>query len=434
MRWNPFREKKQSAVGFLHALLAGGSAVFAPRDYENFSKEGYQQNVILFRAIFEIAKAAATIPLILRNSTTLKETKKDHILLQRLRRPNPQQGGSTLFESHYSYKLIAGNAFMEAVRPQPTEPPREFYSLRPDRFEIQAGPKGFPSSYIYTAAGTRKVFKVDFVTGQSDILHDKSFHPTDDWWGLSPVEPGGMSIDQHNEAGKWNMKTLQNAAVPSGALELQSVRKKDGTESWPILTDQQFKNLSKKIDERMTGADNARRPVFFEGGLKWVQMALSHIDMDWSNGQDRAARNICHSVGFPPQLLGIPGDNTYSNYKEARLALYELTVLPFTSITVGELNNWMVPMFDPKLELAIDPDSIEALAPRRSEVWEKVQQANWLTVNEKREATGYDLIGDEGNVILVPVGMVPLESIDIDTGDGGDDDEGDGDDDDGDEE
>jgi len=327
--------------------------------------------------------------------------------------------------------MIAGNAFLEAVRPQPSQPPREFYSLRPDRFEIVAGTRGFPSMFTYRVGGFRKDFPVDFVTGKSDILHDKTFNPTDDWWGLSPIEPGGMSIDQHNEANKWNMNILQNSAVPSGAVEMQQIKKKDGSTQFPILTQKQFKAISKRMDERLTGPDNARRPMFFEGGLKWIQMALSHVDLDWGGGLDRAARNICHSVGFPPQLLGIPGDNTYSNYKEARLALYELTVLPLLTITLGEFNNWLVPMFDPNLELRPDLDKIEALAPRRLEVWERVSKANWLKINEKREATGYEPLGPEGDVVLVPSGMVPLESLDDDgippPPDDDDDDDGDDD-------
>jgi len=45
--------------------------------------------------------------------------------------------------------------------------------------------------------------------------------------------------------------------------------------------------------------------------------------MDFIEGKHSAARDIALAFGVPPQLLGIPGDNTYSNLVEARAALWE---------------------------------------------------------------------------------------------------------------
>lgn len=41
------------------------------------------------------------------------------------------------------------------------------------------------------------------------------------------------------------------------------------------------------------------------------------------------------------------------------------------------------------MSLAIDTDRIEALSPDRAALWERVTKAPFLTVNEKRAATGY---------------------------------------------
>jgi phage portal protein BeeE len=42
-----------------------------------------------------------------------------------------------------------------------------------------------------------------------------------------------------------------------------------------------------------------------------------------------AAREIALALGVPPMLLGIPGDNTYSNYQEATRSFWR--VLPEAS-------------------------------------------------------------------------------------------------------
>ena len=72
-----------------------------------------------------------------------------------------------------------------------------------------------------------------------------------------------------------------------------------------------------------------------------------------------AARDIALAFGVPPQMLGIPGDSTYSNYKEARNAFWEETILPLLTQLLSSLNNWIVPEFANRagtLELVIGED------------------------------------------------------------------------------
>ena len=44
-----------------------------------------------------------------------------------------------------------------------------------------------------------------------------------------------------------------------------------------------------------------------------------------------AAREIALAFGVPPLLLGLPGDNTFSNYAEANRAFWRQTVLPLVA-------------------------------------------------------------------------------------------------------
>ena len=67
-------------------------------------------------------------------------------------------------------------------------------------------------------------------------------------------------------------------------------------------------------------ASDMAGPAFLEDGLDWRSMSLSPADMDFLEARNSAAREIALALGVPLQLLGIPGDNTYANYKEANLA------------------------------------------------------------------------------------------------------------------
>jgi hypothetical protein len=95
-------------------------------------------------------------------------------------------------------------------------------------------------------------------------------------------------------------------------------------------------------------------------------------------------------------LLGIPGDNTYSNYREANRALWRQTMLPLAGRTAEALGAWLAPAFGGGLRPWYDADKNEALSAEREALWSRIGSATFLTVNEKRSAVGYgELANDE---------------------------------------
>ncbi len=369
---------KASRTGALLSLTTVGQPRWTPRRYDRLAEEGYRRNVIAFRCIREIAQNAASIPFLLFRG---REELATHPLLTLLARPNPLQSAPQLLESLYAFQLISGNAYLEGVRADGA--PRELWALRPDRVKIIPGPQGLPAAYEYSAGGRSIKWPTDPLTGACDVLHLKSFHPTDDWYGQGPLEAALTAIDQHNQAGAWNQALLQNAARPSGALVYAP---KDGP---ALLSEDQFARLKRELEEQIEGAANAGKPLLLEGGLDWKSMGYSPTDMDWRQGRDAIAREIALAFGVPPQLIGLPDSQTYSNYREARLAFYEDTVLPLAFALRDALNAWLCPQFGETLRLDFDLDAVSALSPRRDALWERISKADFLTADEKRQALGY---------------------------------------------
>jgi phage portal protein BeeE len=84
-------------------------------------------------------------------------------------------------------------------------------------------------------------------------------------------------------------------------------------------------------------------------------------------------------------LLGLPGDATYNNYKEANKALWRLTLLPLAaSCSALPRAGHLVP----RGALAIDLDRVPALAEDRQALWSQINAADFLTDAEKREMLG----------------------------------------------
>jgi HK97 family phage portal protein len=372
------------AAGMHSFVHAPGKPVWMGRDYARFADEGYVRNVIAHRAVGLVAGAAAHVPWRLFDRRDGGAVRLHaHPVLKLLTKPNPFQGGAELFESLYAYRLIAGNAYLQAAGPKEGAP-MELYSLRPDRVSVIAGHHGHPAGYRYTLGDSYTDYPLDRLNGRSKILHLKEFHPLNDWYGLSPIEAAAYSIDQHNQAGAWNQALLQNGARPSGALVVKT-QEQGGSDT---LSDEQYQRIRQQMDDQFSGAGNAGRPLLLEGGLDWREMSLSPREMDFIEAKNSAARDIALAFGVPPQLLGIPGDNTYSNLAEARLALWEQTILPLVDSMCDALNNWLLVSYGEGLELGYDTDNISALSTRREQVWERVNGASFLTDEEKRELVG----------------------------------------------
>ncbi|CFX31375.1 conserved protein of unknown function [Candidatus Filomicrobium marinum] len=372
---------KASATGALIAVGGPGRAVWSPRDYATFAREGYGQNAIVYRSVRMIAEAAASVPLLLYDGDI---ELSEHPLLDLIARPGLEQTGVDLFESWYGHLLVAGNVYAEAVAVG--REIRELFVLRPDRMKVVPGSDGWPEAYEYTADGRTVRFQQDLEGGIRPILHVRLFHPTNDHYGMSPIEAAASAIDIHNEAAKWNKALLDNAARPSGALIYAA---RDGH-----LTGEQYDRLKAEFEGGFQGASHAGRPLLLEGGLDWKQLSLSPKEMDFIEAKNAAAREIALALGVPPMLLGIPGDNTYSNYQEANRSFWRQTVLPMVHRTAKAMSAWLGPSFGGGLELRPDLDQIEALSTEREALWSRVEGASFLTRDEKRAAVGYGTAPD----------------------------------------
>jgi HK97 family phage portal protein len=262
--------------------------------------------------------------------------------------------------------------------------------------KVVPGKDGWPEAYEYSANGATVRFEQQSGEPVAPILHLRLFNPTDDHYGLSPLEEAASSIDIHNAAAAWNKALLDNAARPSGALVYT------GAGGEANLSEDQFERLKRELEDSYQGKANAGRPLVLEGGLDWKPLSMSPKEMEHIEARHEAAREIALAYGVPPMLLGIPGDNTFANYAEANRTLWRQTVLPLVARTAEAVSQWLGAGFSQELRLGYDVDRIEALSQEREALWSRIERARFLTINEKRAAVGYgpladgDRLGDDG--------------------------------------
>jgi HK97 family phage portal protein len=372
--WRP-SSRKDSGQHALVAYDAPHSPAWMPRDYAAFAREGMMQNAVVYRCIRMISEAAASVPLLLYEG---EHEIEQHPLLDLLQRPAPGRTLSDVLDAWYGYLLVAGNAYVQATAAGGEL--RELHVLRPDRVRVVPGVDGWPEAYEYAVAGRTTRISGEAVPGVGRILHLRLFHPANDYYGLSPIEAAAAAIDLHNAASRWNKALLDNSARPSGALVYTA---------GGHLTSEQFERLKSELETNFQGARNAGRPLLLEGGLDWKAMGLSPRELDFIEARHTASREIALALGVPPMLLGIPGDNTYSNYQEANRNFWRQTVLPLVERTGRALSAWLGPAWGHTVELRPDLDAIQGLASEREALWARLEKATFLTTDEKRAAVGY---------------------------------------------
>ena len=374
-------ETKSSAARRLTAVTTAGRPQWTPRDYAALAREGYAANPVVHRCVRLIAAAAASLPLVVTHGGTRAP---DHPLQRLLDRPNPEDSGADLLERFFGALQCAGNAYLEAAG-EGEGPPTELYVLRPDRVRVVPGADGWPAGWIYTVDG-REALLPRAADGSAPVLHLKLFNPLDDTYGLSPLEAAARAVDVHNASSAWNKALLDNSARPCGALVYGA-----GGER---LSEEQFLRLKEALEADHAGPAAAGRPLLLDGGLDWKPMALTPAEMDFAEGKHAAAREIALAFGVPPQLLGVPGDNTYSNYKEANAAFWRLSVVPLAQRAARAMSAWLGPRFD-GAAVSVDLEGAPALSAERAELWARLDAASFLSNAERRRMAGLAPVADD---------------------------------------
>lgn len=363
------RKAAQDAARPALSRVYGGWNMPAPLSWEAQVRAGYLDNAIVQRSVRLVAEAAGSAPL----------NASDPALLALV---SATSGGQGLIETLASQLLLHGNGYVQILT-DGAGAPAELYALRPERVSVEADARGWPVAYRYKAGGTAAVLPAEDGAGRPAVLHVKALHPLDDHYGAGCLGAASGAIAAHNAAAKWNAALLENAARPSGALVHDP-----GDKGMP-LSAEQIDRLREELTESFAGGANAGRPLLLEGGLKWQPLSLSPAEMDFLELKHSAGREIAMAFGVPPMLLGLPGDATYANYREASRALWRLTVLPLCAKILGALAQGLRPWFA-GADLRVDLDRVPALTEDRMALWREVSAADWLTTEEKKALLGMD--------------------------------------------
>ena len=344
-------------------LTAGEGECGFVRGYEAQLAEVYRSNPVGLRAVRLVAGAIEGLTVEAGSAEAVRLVK-----------------GRGLLEGITASLLLHGNAFVQLIA-DGHGAPGELALLRPERVSVACDENGHAAAYVYRLGGRAVRIAAKDALHRQQVAHIRALNPADDHLGLGCLDAAIAAASIHNRASRWNKALLDNAARPSGALSYEPA---DGSN----LSGEQFDRLKAELAEQFAGVMNAGRPLLLDGGLRWQAMALSPAEMDFVALKESAARDIALAFGVPPVLVGLPGDATYANAREAGRALYRQTVLPLAERILAELSallsDWMG-----EIRLSVDTDQVSELAEDRAKLWEQVRAADFLSDAEKRAMLGF---------------------------------------------
>ena len=285
-----------------------------------------------------------------------------------------------LLEQVAANLLLHGNAYVQLIA-DARDRPAELHALRPERVSVTTDAAGWPSGFVYRAGTAASRVALRDALGRRQVAHLRALNPSDDHYGMGCLDAAIGAASVHNRAARWNKALLDNAARPSGAL---SYEPGDGG----ALGTEQYDRLKRELAEQFSGSGNAGRPLLLEGGLKWQAMSLTPADMDFAGLKEGAARDIALAFGVPPVLVGLPGDATYANAREAGRALYRQTVLPLAGRILAGLGAMLGDWFG-AVGFEVDTDQLSELSEDRARLWAQVGAADCITRAEKRDMLGF---------------------------------------------
>jgi HK97 family phage portal protein len=394
MAW-PFSRKieiKENPIG-ASLLMQGGQAWSKPQNARAYIEEGYQLNVIVYRAVTELTRAVADIAVEVVSASG--EVFDTHPALDLMKRPNPVQGFDTWIKDAFTNFLLLGE--MGMVRYPEGGKPIEIWNVSPLHVKVNPGRGGMPSGYEYDQNGAKRVFPVEYPSGRSQFFFHKMINPIDYWRGQSPLVAAGLAADTHNAGLRWNYSLLRNSARPSGLIKLP-----EGAGGEVVA------RLKEWFKSAFQGERSAGEIPVLPGGADWVPMDNSPRDMDFLSTQKEAAKLIALAYGIPLPLVDNEA-STYNNMSEAKERFYTETVLPMFREFLSQFGAWVLPYYGEGLSFQINEDRVGALEGVRTRLFErmlKAVQAGVLTVDEARTAIGYDPRGGASDELDPFAGVV----------------------------
>jgi HK97 family phage portal protein len=330
--------------------------VYSDLTVSRAARQGYKLSIWVYRSVRTIASAFAAVPWLVvdRNGEELPA----HPFMDIVRQPNPEFSWQDMTEIYAAHLKLCGNELWQPV--MVGGKPREIWPVMPDL--VSPIPSDEPGQWL--RAWEVRTQHGHFNAPPETFIHFMEMDPGNPYWGTAPLMAAARTVDTDNEAQDTQKVELQNRSVPPGVFQFESP-----------LSAEQHDEASRRVRELFTAKSRRGEPWVLGGGYKWIQMAMTPVEMDYVQSRLHNERAIAAAFGIDPWFLGDREHSTYNNVQEARRALYEDVVIPMLEDMKSTLNLRLGPVYNDGATITYDVSNVPAM---RSDYKDKVEAAHKL--------------------------------------------------------
>jgi HK97 family phage portal protein len=386
-RLNPFSTKSAEIID-TPAKLAGMLGAWYDSDAGvTVTSANALQISTVYQCVRVLSESIGMLPLFLMaDSGQGKDKAKTHPLYKILKTaPNDYQTAQEwkemviahlcLLGNHYSYINRVNGKVLELL---PLSPTAVLPKLRDD----------YTVEYQVTfKSGVTKTLE------QSEILHFKLFS-TDGVNGICPISMGRNALGLLKATEAHGSSLFKNGANPFGGFKTDK-----------NLTEEQFKGLKDQLQEHQ-GSGNGFKPLILEGGLEWVQVAITPENAQFLETRKFQRSEIAGLFRVPPHMIGDLERATFSNIEHQGLEFVTGTLMPYLTKIESRIN---VSLLNPKDQANYEAKfNVNALLrgdmKARAEFYTKMLQNGAMSPNEIRAKEDMNP-RDGGDIFLTPLNM-----------------------------
>lgn len=268
----------------------------------------------VYGAVQIISETVACLPLhVYRTQGDGKVMAPNHPVARLFsREPNSLQTVPEFIETLQAHVLLRGNGFAEIVY-NAAGAPVELIPMHPDHVAIVRFPGSRRIAYDYSDPflnRTRRLLA-------EEVLHlrDRS---DDGIVGKSRLTRARETFGTAIATERFAANTYRNGASLSGVLSHPDQ-----------IGDDARDNIRQSFESNYSGAQNAKRIMVLEEGLKWTAISVSPEDAQMLESRRFSVEQIARMFRIPPPVLGDLSNGSYSNVTELGRWFYQHTIMPW---------------------------------------------------------------------------------------------------------
>jgi HK97 family phage portal protein len=295
-------------------------------------------------------------------------------------------------QAQIAWVLTWGNGYAEIDRDSSGNPVA-LWQLPPDRVEAGRDDNNRLAYVVKPVRGD------DVTLPPADVLHFRGLG-WDGVRGYDVISYAAQNIGLGLGMERFGADFFGSGAHPAGILETDET-----------LGEEAIDNLKSTF---LSAARGQGTPVL-EEGIKWKPSGIPPEAAQFLESRKLGVLDICRFYRVPPHMVADLDRATFSNIEHQAIEFVTHTIMPWAVRFEQECNAKLLPQQRALRKRTFVRINLNALLrgdiKSRYDAYHVAKQGGWLSVNDIRRLEDMNPIGDQGDVYLAPLNMVPADKF-----------------------